>query len=194
MALEKKWLAVTTIPFTADGTSLGVVTVADTAGFKVKGICFLAANTQPVLQLQVQRVISPTQLIVGKVGTTPEPTNYIDVSAYTVLLSASIGFPEQSKNKIKPDDIEQAVYEADPVVAIREILVDEYGRFYTPDNPLPTAPVGGVVDKDWDDLILTRDPVTQDITVATYKKLGTPVRVLTLTYDSDSNLQEVKKT
>jgi hypothetical protein len=138
MAVEKKWLSVTTTPFTSNGTQFGVVTVADTAGFKVKGLCFLAGNSPlTVLQLQVQRVLSPTQLIVGPPGSTPDPSNFTDISAYTVSQGAVIGFPEQSKNKIKPDDIEQATYEADPTVAWRVTLVDQYGRFYSVTNPIP---------------------------------------------------------
>lgn len=139
MAVEKKWLAVTATPLTADGTSLGIVTVANTAGFKVKGTAFLAANTLPVIQVQIQRVLSSTQMIVGPVGSTPAPNNFTDISAYTVALNATIGFPEQDKNNIPDKDHYIAVYEGDPTVADRVIPVDQYGRLISQDNPLPVA-------------------------------------------------------
>ena len=193
MALEKKWLTVTTAPFTANGTAQGIVTMADTAGYKVKGKAFIAATGQQVIELQVQRVISSTQLILGPIGSTPEPQNFQNISAYTVAANAVIGFVEQSKNKIKPDDIEQAVYEADPTVALRNVLVDQYGRFYNNDNPLPTVPVGSAADRDWDDLVLTRDSITKDIVTATYKKNGIVVRTLSFSYDSDEDFIRVQK-
>jgi hypothetical protein len=136
LATEKAWLAVPASDFTADGTQFGVVTIADTTGYKVKGYAFIAATGQNVQQLQIQRVISSTQLILGRLGTSPQPNQYVDLRAYTVASNATIGFPEQPKNKIKPDDIEQATYEADPTVAVRVIPVDPYGGLVGPDNPL----------------------------------------------------------
>lgn len=139
MAIERRWKGVPATPFTANGTQFGIVTVADTAGYVVKREAVIAATTLPMLRVQIQRVLSSTQLIVGKVGTDPNPQNYINISAYTVALAANIAFPEQEKSKIRPDDIDQAVYEPDPIVAKRVIPVDEYGNFYNSDNPLPTA-------------------------------------------------------
>lgn len=138
MALEKAWGAVPATLFTADGTDAGIVTIADTAGFKVKGYAQITGNS-PLgpIQVQIQRVISPTQLIVGPVGSFISPSKFTDISAYTVLLGSNISFPEQPKNKIKPDDIEQAVYESDPTVANRSVLVDQYGDFYSLNNPVP---------------------------------------------------------
>lgn len=146
MAFEKAWSTVPPIPLTADGTSLGVVTVADTLGFKVKGIAQLANNTGLRMIVQVNQVLSSTVMIVGKPGSSPSATAggiatgaVVDVSAFTVATASIIGFGSQPKNKIKPDDIEQAVYEADPTVAIRVIDVDPYGNLIGPDNPLPVT-------------------------------------------------------
>ncbi len=137
MAVEKKWLGASATPFTSDGGKFGVVTVADTAGFKVKGFAAILANTLPPLQVQIQRVVNKTTMIVGILGSQPALNFFIDVSAYTVAKGATIAFPEQDKNKIKPDDIFQAVYEADPTVALRTVFVDQYGNFYNNNNPLP---------------------------------------------------------
>jgi len=143
MALEKKWQAVVAQPFTADGTALGLVTLASTAGFKVKGYAFIAATGQPVIQVQIQYV-TPTTMIVGPVGSTPTINNYTNIAAYTVANSATIGFPQQDKNRIKPDDVEFATYESDPTVAVREVLVDQWGNFYDDVNPLPVTFEGSV--------------------------------------------------
>jgi hypothetical protein len=139
MAVEKNWLAVPATALTADGTQFGVVTIADTNGYKVKGYAYISAAGQPTQQLQIQRVLSSTQLILGNLGTSPQPNNYVNLSAYTVVSGATIGFPEQPKNKIKPDDIEQATYEADPTVAVRVIPVDPWGDLVGSDNPLPVT-------------------------------------------------------
>jgi hypothetical protein len=137
MAIERKWLAVVAQPFTADGTQFGVVTVADTAGFKVKQLIFLAKTLGPPLQLQVKRVLSSTKLVVGPPDNKISIQNYADISAFTVLSGASIAAPEQDKNNIPDKDHYTAIYEADPTVADRVILVDQYGNFYSNTNPIP---------------------------------------------------------
>lgn len=140
MAQERKWQAVQAQPFTADGSPFGLVTVADTAGFRVKqAVIVKTAISQPV-NFQVQEVISPTQLYLGPVGPKVGKEHYADLSAYTVANLASIAAPEQEKKANPPDkDHYSAVYEADPVVADRVIFVDQYGRFYGEGNPLPIA-------------------------------------------------------
>ena len=166
MAVEKKWLAVTATPLTTDGTRLGLVTVADTTGFKVKGYAYLATTgpspSPMTLQVQIQRVISSTQMIVGPPGTTPAPNNFIDVSAFTVLSGAVIAFPEQDKNKIKADDVDQATYEADPVVARRVIPVSPDGNLIGPNNPLSVNVISsgsgsGLVPANYDDVKIIKN-------------------------------------
>lgn len=196
MAIEQKWAAVPPRLFTANGTSLGVITVEDTRGFKVKQHVVIKSNTQENKILQVKRVISRTQFIVGPLAVKAGQSLLSvreNISAYTVADSAFVFAEEQDKSKLKPDDIEQAVYEQEPTVAKRVIPVDQEGNFYDEDNPLPINNVGSAVNKDWDDLVLDRDPVTQDLVKATYKKAGVTVQVLDLTYDEFENLIEVKK-
>lgn len=137
MAMEQQWLGVNAAPLTQDGTTTGLITVADTAGYRVKGYAILVANSLSPLQVQVQRVISRTQMYVGPMGTTPNQANSVNISAYTVALQASVAFPQQFKNRLKPDDIDVFTYEGDPVNARRFVSVDPYGDFYTKDNPMP---------------------------------------------------------
>lgn len=225
MAFERKWPVVPPQAFTADGGEWGLVTVANTAGFRVKQSAYLLAVGLEALPVQVKVVLSPTQLVVGKIDNQIANWPRLDIRAFTVLNNASIGAQEQDKNKITNEDIQKAVYEADPVVALRTIGVDQYGNFYTPENPLPvdfegsisidtvkvigtngnivepnedgslnTVEQSNAIGVEWDDVLLDRDPITQDLTVATFKKNNVTVRTLTFTYDANENLIEVKKT
>jgi hypothetical protein len=133
MAIETLWNTVVPQLFTADGTALGVVTVASTAGFKVKQQVIVSMPTLPDLTLQCKRVVSSTQLIVGPIPTQIGQsmlTVRTNISAYTVAGGAFIYAEEQPKNKIKVQDINEAVYEQEPTVALRSVLVDQFGSFY----------------------------------------------------------------
>lgn len=142
MAVERKWLAVPPRPFLIDGGQFGVVSVADTAGFKVKQHVVLTALSQPDLLCQVKRVVSNTQLIVGKLDNKIGPEQWLDISAYTVSLGASIYAEEQDKAAMPTEkDHYSAIYEADPTVADRVVMVDQYGRFYSSANRLPVDAV-----------------------------------------------------
>jgi hypothetical protein len=130
MALERNWAAIEPRPLTANGTSLGVVTVASTAGFRTKMKVGLRSDTQQPSAYQVQIVLSPTQMIVGAIGAKVGRDAFEDVSRFTVADNATIHAAEQPKNNIPEKDHYAAVYEADPVVADRNILVDKNGEFY----------------------------------------------------------------
>ena len=144
MALERFWGTVAPTLLILDGTAVGLITVADTAGFKVKGLAQLANNVNLQMVVQVNQVLSSTQMLVGKPGSSPSASvggiasgAIVDVSAFKVADGATIGFGQQPKNKIKPDDAEVAVYESDPTVAYRTVPVDQYGNIYSTTNPLP---------------------------------------------------------
>lgn len=131
--IEQKWPAVSPRLFTSNGSSLGIVTIASTNGFKVKQRVVISATSLPDLTVQVKRVISETQLIVGPI--TQEQgkqtlTTRADLSAYTTALGAFIYAEEQTKVRLKPDDITQALYDQEPTVAMRSVLVDQLGRYY----------------------------------------------------------------
>lgn len=163
MALERKWLAVLATPFTANGTALGVVTVADTAGFRVKQLVFCLSNTVQPQQFQVNAVLSPTQLVLGPVGPKVGSNNFVSLAAFLTADGATVAAPEQDKSGIPDKDHYLAVYEAEPIVADRVIWVDQYGRFYGPGNPLPiafdgTIAIGDVKIKDSDGDELSVNP------------------------------------
>jgi hypothetical protein len=145
MALEKAWGLVPPQPFTTDGTQLGKITVANTAGFKVKQAAYLIADTLPALPVQIKRVLSPTTLIVGTINNAQIASwPPLNISAYTVALNAAIGAQIQPKNEPTVDDIFKAVYESDPTVALRVIFTDQYGNLYSDENPLPATFTGSI--------------------------------------------------
>lgn len=142
MALEKRLEAIPPQPFTADGTAQGLITVADAHEFKVKQLVYLTANTLPDLDnIEIKRVVNAghgvtaTQLLVGPRGGSID--SRVDVSAYTVALSAAIVANEQNRPSIPNESINRAVFEEEPTNATRTFLVDEMGNDYTTENPLP---------------------------------------------------------
>lgn len=143
MAFERKWAAVPPQLFTADGTAFGLITIADTAGFKVKQSAYLSNTANAKLAIQVKRVLSSTQLIVAIIDNA-KMSNWLplNIVAWTVTSGASISAEEQDKNNIPEVDHYKAIYEADPTVADRVVNVDEYGGFYGSANPLPVSITG----------------------------------------------------
>jgi len=145
MAIEKALSLVPPQAFTADGGAFGLVTLANTAGFKTKQSAYLTATGLPNLPVQIKRVISPTQLVVGTINNAQIASwPPLDITAYTVAKDAAIGAQIQPKSNPTVEDIAKAVYEADPTVAIRVIFTDQYGNLYSDENPLPATFTGTI--------------------------------------------------
>lgn len=143
MAFERTWPAVSPILFTGDGSAFGIVTVASTFGFKVKQTAILQSNTQVPLQVQVNRVLSSTQMIVGRPG---KPlSDRMNISAFTLADHSFAYAEEANKSEVPKVDQYHAVYEQEPTVAWRSVLVDELGRFYRTDNPIPVRLTDGSI-------------------------------------------------
>jgi hypothetical protein len=132
---EKRLAAVPPQAFTANGTDRGVVTIANTSLFKVKQQVSLMASALPNILLEVKKIISPTQLIVGPIS--PDINSYQDISAYTTAQISFIFANEQKRPSIPFEEFMRAVYEEEPTVALRTMLVDIFGNRYTTSNPLP---------------------------------------------------------
>lgn len=194
MATERKWDAVPPRAFIASGTAQGVITLADTAGFKTKQVAYLSSSTIPApLAVQVKRVLSPTKLIVGAVDNKIASWKPLDISAYTVVTGAVIGAEEQNKNNVPTDDHYSAVYESDPTVADRVVFVDKYGNFYDDTNPLPiifdgTVTIGTIQIEGPSGNIL--DPAS-DGSVKTIQLFTKPFDSITATYPTST--QEIYK-
>lgn len=137
MLTEKKRLGVPPKSLIANGTSNGEITLSDARGFFVKQTVYLSSSTQPTLELEVKRFLSPTTF---KVGLKDKPIKaYLDISAYLVADGAIISAPEQDRPGITEKEHERAVYAEEPIVAKRVIAVDEFGRYYGENNPMPVS-------------------------------------------------------
>lgn len=135
MFIEKKLLSVAPVLFTSNGTDKGLVTVNSIKGFFVKQkVTVKSISPVRVQLLEIKRVISDTQMLVGPPG---QINAREDLSVYTISSGASIEAAEQDRPGITTADHERAVYVEEPVVAKRQILVDEKGDYYNADNRLP---------------------------------------------------------
>lgn len=136
--LEGKWDAVPPQLLTANGSPQGLVTVADTAGFRVKQAVVLQGTAIPNLPVQIKRVLSRTLLVVGANDNKVNQWKPVDVSAFTVAANSFISAEQQVRTATPPDgEHYNAIYESDPVVADRVVQVDKYGNFYDLNNPMP---------------------------------------------------------
>lgn len=147
MAHEREWLRVEVRSFVSDGGADGSITLSSTSGFKVKQKVKITAIGESPLVLEVKRVISPTTLLVGPFNQNINIRT--NLSAYTVAKASGISAETQSKKFPTDKDIHSFIYEQEPTVAYRTISVDEYGDFYSSNNPLPVdAPkyISGTID------------------------------------------------
>ena len=134
---EKRFAAVPAQVLTADGGANGSISIPDTSLFKVKQQVVITAVGQINQDLEVKKVISPTSMVLGPI--TGNINTFTNLSAYTTAANASIFANEQRRPTIGADDFERAVYEEEPTVAKRVVLVDKFGNKYDEDNPLPTS-------------------------------------------------------
>lgn len=122
LAFEKRWGPVSQA-FTANGTVQGVIEVVNAADFYVKQQVSLTSNTQTLLTCEVKSV-TPTSIQVGPKGPI---SKFSDISAFTVADGAAIQAATQEKSSIKPEEIIHAIYERDPAVALRNLMVNRFG-------------------------------------------------------------------
>ncbi len=134
--IEKVLASIAPQAFTSNGTSLGLVTIASTAGFVTKQKVTIQGTALADLgNLEVKGVLSSTTLLVGPVGTALNV--YSNISTYTTAASSTIRAESQKRPTIPLTDIERAVFAEEPVVATRTIQVDQFGNYITASNPLP---------------------------------------------------------
>lgn len=143
MASERKLGAVGPVLFTANGAVNGTVTVVSTSRFKVKAGVTVTAAAMPTLNLEVKRVVSKTQMILGYPGKIDGGT--VNLSAYTTALGSAVYQGQIDRPNVPADDQRRATYEQEPTLARRVIQVDEFGEFYTTENPFPVQIDGDII-------------------------------------------------
>lgn len=140
--LEKRFAAVPAQIFTVNGTADGTVTIADTSLFKVKQHVIVTATGQINLELEIKKITSQTTMIVGPVA--GNVNTFTDVSAYTTSASGSVFANEQKRPIISVEEANRAIYEEEPTVAQRVVMVDKHGEIYDDTNPLPATFSGSI--------------------------------------------------
>jgi len=140
---EKRYLAITATPLLADGTADGVITVVNTYCFKV-GQCVLFKQGGAFLKAKIKRVISDTQFIVIDMQESVTTKNKLDMSSF--LAGSTVELMEDKRPVIDLLEIDRAVYEEEPTVALRTHWVDWLGRSYDITNPVPVQLSEGSVE------------------------------------------------
>lgn len=126
---ERKWPTIILSPISI---SNHVITVTSTVGLHTKQIVTL---TKPGIKSQdfvIKRIISDTQIHIGKVD-----TNFVTYENPIEFSGGTLEMYEQERNKMGSEVYFRAVYEEEPAVALRNVLVDRHGQHYTEDNPMP---------------------------------------------------------
>jgi hypothetical protein len=171
--------------FIEDGKSNGIVKIEDASCFKVKMTVILTADGKDSLQLEIKRVVDFNTLILGPTGQGIYTRS--DLSGYTLNLSPSLKAPEQERKKIPDVDYERAVYEEEPTVAKRSVLVDKLGRSYSENNPFPIKQISDSAKKKWNKIVINRDS-DKDIETVVFLNNSEEVRSYSLFYDLDKDL------
>jgi hypothetical protein len=137
----------------------------------------------PSLSLEVKKVISPTQLMVGPVGA--KMTDRQNLSQYTLDKNPTIRAEEQDRPGIPTEQHERAVYAEEPILAKRTIAVDEFGNYYNDQNLFSV----NVASMDSD----ITDPFSApfDTTKLQINRSGTDFDIFT--YSKESNILKVVK-
>jgi hypothetical protein len=149
MAIEKKWSAVPPQSITSNGTQYGQLGVSDASSFFVKQIVKLFSDSISVSQYQVKRVSSAQSLELGPVdGSLTDRSNLL---AFVTTDHPMISADEQFRPAIPTQDHQRAVYQEEPVVALRVIQVDSLG------NPTSATGASGLAPTSFDDVKIVKD-------------------------------------
>lgn len=189
MAIEKSWAKIGPFDLLQNGDNDGTVVLNSTRNLYVKQQIILQ-NATTAKFLEIKAILSNQTLKVGPKGGSLE--NYEDISMF-LAVDSTLRAEKQARPSIPEKEYERSVFAEEPIVAKRTISVDELGNYYNVDNPVPTKNVGSAADADWETLVLTRDPITRNITDAQYNKNSAPVRTLELLYDEYEDLVQVVK-
>ena len=134
MNTERKWVAIGPTSVTADGQENGILTVEDTACYKVKMKVTLQSDSFQQRRYEIKQVISRTQMRLGEVGS--KHNSRADLTDWVLVDNPILKAPEQDRPDIPPADYESAVYSEEPTMAKRIIPVNKYGQENSPENPL----------------------------------------------------------
>jgi len=127
MAREQRWEPFGPVALTLDGGADGKITIPNTCGLHTKQVLIFKSSTiESVKKLEVKKVISSTEFIVGPIGKSISTCQ--DMSAFTIADGTVVWTQEQPRPNITPHEIARAEFEEEPVVAKRTIPVNKLGE------------------------------------------------------------------
>jgi hypothetical protein len=184
MATERRWEAIPAQPILANGANDGRISVPDASLFKVKQVVKIFSDSVSPINFQVKRVI-PGFLFVGDANTAIDRYD-ANLTLFTTADHSKVSADEQNRPPILPDARERAMFEEEPTVAQRSVLVDKYGRKFDENNPMPiNVAVDNIqlLDKPYDSGTETYPTTATEIVTTFLGGLGgTPVQRVTLVY------------
>jgi hypothetical protein len=134
---EKRYLSLSPILLTANGSSDGTITVASTYRIKVGQTLSFKSSSVAVRLAKVKRVISTTQFIVIDPKDSVTTLNKLDMSDFLTADTATVELIQDKRPVIELLEIQRQTYEEEPTVAMRTHAVDWLGRSYSKSNPVP---------------------------------------------------------
>lgn len=192
---ERRWPLQFFSPISVDPVS-GIITISSTKYVKVNQLVTLRAAGQEAGQYKVRAVVSETQV---QLGAQENPFKQIEKPFQ--YAGGSMTVDEQERSPIQPSVITRAVYEEEPTVAFRNVLVDWMGRFYAPDNPLPVQLSDGsinigTVNAELETQLSHRDnwPDAGDVHDSVRIGSGTPNEYLQIYPSGDIDIRSIGRT
>jgi hypothetical protein len=192
--IEKRWRLVGPYTFTSVGTALGVAQIQDACDFRVKMRVRLSNGINRV-ELEVKRVNSETELELGPPGNIQLRSDLTSFGVGSIIIAL-----EQPRNDIPLQEIERAVFEEEPVVALRNMLV----------SPCTGVPIGTSTDdggnvsinvsvvnpsSPYTKIVLNRGPCDEgQLSSIEYYRDATLLKTVTLSYNCDDEITEVNIT
>jgi hypothetical protein len=127
---QTKWPSVLLGPISVSNY---IVTVPSTYGLAVNQIVVLRLGTK-AKEFEIKRVLSDTELQLGQ--TNSGLKTFLNPTEFD---GGTLEMSEQERNKLGFEYVLRAVYQEEPAVALRSILVDWMGQHYSETNPLPVS-------------------------------------------------------
>lgn len=185
MAIEKKWTAVPAQTITSNGGSEGQLQVSDATVFFVKQTVTIFSDDLSPIDFQVKRVVDLHNMIVGPTSENINSTS--NMAAYLLSDNPMIYAAEQFRPKIPITDIQRAVYQEEPAVALRVIQVDVTGE------PVNAGGSGGGLAPDEFDHV--HEVYDSDDNIIQYQFFlsGVSVGNINVLYDSDGKVTDYEK-
>lgn len=182
---ERAWPTVLLSPITVADY---IVTVPTTKNLHTKQLITLRLGINAD-EFEIKRVLSDTQIQVGKKGS---PIHALENPLS--FNNGSLEMHEQKRNEIGSEYVIRAVYDEEPAVALRTLLVTEFGEkvgFSQDNNGSPRLKVDAEVFK-YNEISIERN-FTKDPVLVKYFFDSNEVRRLELTYDTDGDLIGVRR-